>query len=157
MFFWTAIKWTCLKVMVFYSFRSGSIPRVGTVLGIILTGMNWWASEYLTIFFPLPVIFSALVTNTAESVFGVPKKWWFIEITFLCCCYQEKENYTFTSETDTEVIPKLAHYIYHHREEDETLSFTEVVERVISQLVSAALAVFYCMSIDAFVIHWYII
>ena len=42
----------------------------------------------------------------------------------------------FTSETDTEVIPKLAHYIYHHAEEGENLSFSDVAERVVSQLVS---------------------
>ncbi|KAL5248294.1 hypothetical protein ACHWQZ_G017472 [Mnemiopsis leidyi] len=56
--------------------------------------------------------------------------------------FLEKENYTFTSDTDTEVIPKLAHYIYHHSEEGKTLSFTEVVERVISQLEGAFALVF---------------
>lgn len=28
--------------------------------------------------------------------------------------FLEKENYVFTSETDTETIPKLAHYIYNN-------------------------------------------
>ena len=42
----------------------------------------------------------------------------------------------FTSDTDTEVIPKLAHYIYNNPEEGEDLTFPDVVERVISQLVS---------------------
>ncbi|XP_063689711.1 glutamine--fructose-6-phosphate aminotransferase [isomerizing] 2-like [Bolinopsis microptera] len=56
--------------------------------------------------------------------------------------FLEKENYTFTSDTDTEVIPKLTHYIYHHTEEGETLTFPEVVERVISQLEGAFALVF---------------
>ena len=61
----------------------------------------------------------------------------FVHQLHTCPPLQEKENYIFTSDTDTEVIPKLAHYIYHHGEEDEKLNFAEVVERVISQLVSS--------------------
>ena len=47
----------------------------------------------------------------------------------------------FTSDTDTEVIPKLAHYIYNNTEEGEDLTFVDVVERVISQLVSVIMKV----------------
>lgn len=56
--------------------------------------------------------------------------------------FLEKENYMFTSDTDTEVIPKLAHYIYNNPEEGEDLTFPDVVERVISQLKGAFALVF---------------
>lgn len=55
--------------------------------------------------------------------------------------FLEKENYVFTSETDTETIPKLAHYIYNNSG-DAKLTFAEVVEQVVSQLEGAFALVF---------------
>ena len=42
------------------------------------------------------------------------------------------KNYTFESETDTEVIAKLVHLLYHQH---PGLSFQELIEQVIQQLV----------------------
>lgn len=48
---------------------------------------------------------------------------------------QNSKGYEFESETDTEVIPKLMKYVYDNRENDY-VSFSTLVERVIQQLVS---------------------
>lgn len=53
-------------------------------------------------------------------------------------CAQERRGYTFESETDTEVIPKLAAYIYATlRRNGMQPSFREIVEHVIVELVRA--------------------
>lgn len=49
-----------------------------------------------------------------------------------------KKGYVFESETDTEVIAKLVHHIYL---QNENLSFRELVEQVIQQLVGIALLI----------------
>ncbi len=46
------------------------------------------------------------------------------------------KGYIFESETDTEVIVKLAHHIHQQR---STLGFREIVEQVIQQLVRDSL------------------
>jgi glutamine---fructose-6-phosphate transaminase (isomerizing) len=48
--------------------------------------------------------------------------------------FLEKRGYVFESETDTEIIAKLAHHLYMQR---PSYSFRELVEAVIQQLVSA--------------------
>uniref|UniRef100_A0A669CZ55 glutamine--fructose-6-phosphate transaminase (isomerizing) n=1 Tax=Oreochromis niloticus TaxID=8128 RepID=A0A669CZ55_ORENI len=50
---------------------------------------------------------------------------------------KNKSMYHFESETDTEVIPKLIKYIYDNREND-SITFSKLVERVIKQLVSCS-------------------
>ncbi|CAL8308361.1 unnamed protein product [Arctogadus glacialis] len=55
--------------------------------------------------------------------------------------YLSSKGYEFESETDTEVIPKLTKYIHDNRENDE-LSFSTLVERVIQQLEGAFALVF---------------
>ena len=47
----------------------------------------------------------------------------------------EKHGFVFTSSTDTEVIPKLAKYLYDRS--DQSLSFTELVMTVMRQLEGA--------------------
>ena len=54
--------------------------------------------------------------------------------------FLQKEGYSFDSDTDTEVIPKLADYFHAHAE--QALEFNEVVERVVSQLEGAFALVF---------------
>uniref|UniRef100_A0A8C2ZXI9 glutamine--fructose-6-phosphate transaminase (isomerizing) n=1 Tax=Cyclopterus lumpus TaxID=8103 RepID=A0A8C2ZXI9_CYCLU len=49
--------------------------------------------------------------------------------------YLINKGYEFESETDTEVIPKLTKYVYDNREND-SITFSTLVERVIQQLVS---------------------
>uniref|UniRef100_A0A4W5R664 glutamine--fructose-6-phosphate transaminase (isomerizing) n=1 Tax=Hucho hucho TaxID=62062 RepID=A0A4W5R664_9TELE len=49
--------------------------------------------------------------------------------------YLKSKGYKFESETDTEVIPKLIKYVYDNSENDY-VSFSTLVERVIQQLVS---------------------
>ena len=44
-----------------------------------------------------------------------------------------QKGYTFESETDTETIAKLAKHIY---DKNQNLTFREIVEQVIQQLVS---------------------
>lgn len=44
-----------------------------------------------------------------------------------------RKNYIFESETDTEIIVKLAHHIY---QQQPSISFREIVEQVVQQLVS---------------------
>uniref|UniRef100_A0AAY4C7I3 glutamine--fructose-6-phosphate transaminase (isomerizing) n=1 Tax=Denticeps clupeoides TaxID=299321 RepID=A0AAY4C7I3_9TELE len=53
--------------------------------------------------------------------------------------YLNSKGYEFESETDTEVIPKLIKYLYDNRE-NEYVSFSTLVERVIQQLVSISAA-----------------
>ncbi|XP_020777623.1 glutamine--fructose-6-phosphate aminotransferase [isomerizing] 2 [Boleophthalmus pectinirostris] len=55
--------------------------------------------------------------------------------------YLINKGYEFESETDTEVIPKLIKYIYDNRENDE-VTFSTLVERVIKQLEGAFALVF---------------
>ncbi|XP_056456128.1 glutamine--fructose-6-phosphate aminotransferase [isomerizing] 2-like [Gadus chalcogrammus] len=55
--------------------------------------------------------------------------------------YLSSKGYEFESETDTEVIPKLTKYIHDNREND-LLSFSTLVERVIQQLEGAFALVF---------------
>ncbi|XP_069474992.1 glutamine--fructose-6-phosphate aminotransferase [isomerizing] 1 isoform X3 [Ambystoma mexicanum] len=55
--------------------------------------------------------------------------------------FLEGHGYQFESETDTETIAKLAKYMYDNRENDE-ISFTTLVERVIQQLEGAFALVF---------------
>jgi len=55
------------------------------------------------------------------------------------CCYvhtQIKNGFQFESETDTEIIPKLLKMINDTRKDDD-LTFRELVERAVQQLVSA--------------------
>jgi len=53
-----------------------------------------------------------------------------------CCTYfQTKNEFQFESETDTEVIPKLLKMINDSRKDDD-LTFRELVERAVQQLVS---------------------
>uniref|UniRef100_A0A665VD35 glutamine--fructose-6-phosphate transaminase (isomerizing) n=1 Tax=Echeneis naucrates TaxID=173247 RepID=A0A665VD35_ECHNA len=49
--------------------------------------------------------------------------------------YLITKGYEFESETDTEVIPKLIKYVYDNRENDR-ITFSTLVERVVQQLVS---------------------
>uniref|UniRef100_A0A8C3G4A5 glutamine--fructose-6-phosphate transaminase (isomerizing) n=1 Tax=Cyclopterus lumpus TaxID=8103 RepID=A0A8C3G4A5_CYCLU len=51
------------------------------------------------------------------------------------------KGYEFESETDTEVIPKLTKYVYDNREND-SITFSTLVERVIQQLEGAFALVF---------------
>lgn len=53
----------------------------------------------------------------------------------ISCLLQITKGYEFESETDTEVIPKLIKYVYDNREND-SITFSTLVERVIQQLVS---------------------
>ncbi|KAM9849510.1 glutamine--fructose-6-phosphate aminotransferase [isomerizing] 2 [Aulostomus maculatus] len=55
--------------------------------------------------------------------------------------YLITKGYTFESETDTEVIPKLIKYVYDNREND-SVSFSTLVEMVIQQLEGAFALVF---------------
>ncbi|XP_068438291.1 glutamine--fructose-6-phosphate aminotransferase [isomerizing] 2 [Clinocottus analis] len=55
--------------------------------------------------------------------------------------YLINKGYEFESETDTEVIPKLTKYVYDNREND-SISFSTLVERVIQQLEGAFALVF---------------
>ncbi|XP_072295263.1 glutamine--fructose-6-phosphate aminotransferase [isomerizing] 2 [Eucyclogobius newberryi] len=55
--------------------------------------------------------------------------------------YLINNGYEFESETDTEVIPKLIKYIYDNRE-DDSVTFSTLVERVIKQLEGAFALVF---------------
>uniref|UniRef100_A0A669CJL4 glutamine--fructose-6-phosphate transaminase (isomerizing) n=1 Tax=Oreochromis niloticus TaxID=8128 RepID=A0A669CJL4_ORENI len=55
--------------------------------------------------------------------------------------YHINKGYEFESETDTEVIPKLIKYIYDNREND-SITFSKLVERVIKQLEGAFALVF---------------
>ncbi|KAJ8387869.1 hypothetical protein AAFF_G00149040 [Aldrovandia affinis] len=55
--------------------------------------------------------------------------------------YLNLKGYEFESETDTEVIPKLIKYLYDNRENDY-MSFSTLVERVIQQLEGAFALVF---------------
>jgi len=48
---------------------------------------------------------------------------------------QSKNGFQFESETDTEVIPKLLKMINDTRKDDD-LTFRELVERAVQQLVS---------------------
>jgi len=55
---------------------------------------------------------------------------------YCCCMYlQSKNGFQFESETDTEVIPKLLKMINDTRKDDD-LTFRELVERAVQQLVS---------------------
>uniref|UniRef100_A0A3Q3JLG1 glutamine--fructose-6-phosphate transaminase (isomerizing) n=1 Tax=Monopterus albus TaxID=43700 RepID=A0A3Q3JLG1_MONAL len=55
--------------------------------------------------------------------------------------YLITKGYEFESETDTEVIPKLTKYVYDNREND-SITFSKLVERVIQQLEGAFALVF---------------
>lgn len=55
--------------------------------------------------------------------------------------YLITKGYEFESETDTEVIPKLIKYVYDNRENDN-VTFSTLVERVIKQLEGAFALVF---------------
>ncbi|KAM9377021.1 glutamine--fructose-6-phosphate aminotransferase [isomerizing] 2 isoform 1-T1 [Pholidichthys leucotaenia] len=55
--------------------------------------------------------------------------------------YLIAKGYEFESETDTEVIPKLIKYVYDNREND-SVTFSMLVERVIQQLEGAFALVF---------------
>ncbi|XP_012707156.2 glutamine--fructose-6-phosphate aminotransferase [isomerizing] 2 [Fundulus heteroclitus] len=55
--------------------------------------------------------------------------------------YLITKGYEFESETDTEVIPKLIKYVYDNREND-SVTFSTLVERVIQQLEGAFALVF---------------
>ncbi|XP_008325362.1 glutamine--fructose-6-phosphate aminotransferase [isomerizing] 2 [Cynoglossus semilaevis] len=55
--------------------------------------------------------------------------------------YLITKGYEFESETDTEVIPKLIKYVYDNRENDN-ITFSKLVERVIKQLEGAFALVF---------------
>ncbi|XP_029297941.1 glutamine--fructose-6-phosphate aminotransferase [isomerizing] 2 [Cottoperca gobio] len=55
--------------------------------------------------------------------------------------YLINKGYEFESETDTEVIPKLIKYVYDNREND-SITFSTLVERVIPQLEGAFALVF---------------
>uniref|UniRef100_A0A8C2HSQ9 glutamine--fructose-6-phosphate transaminase (isomerizing) n=1 Tax=Cyprinus carpio TaxID=7962 RepID=A0A8C2HSQ9_CYPCA len=55
--------------------------------------------------------------------------------------YLVSKGYEFESDTDTEVIPKLIKYLYDNRE-NEYVSFSTLVERVIKQLEGAFALVF---------------
>uniref|UniRef100_A0A8C3G3Z4 glutamine--fructose-6-phosphate transaminase (isomerizing) n=1 Tax=Cyclopterus lumpus TaxID=8103 RepID=A0A8C3G3Z4_CYCLU len=55
--------------------------------------------------------------------------------------YLINKGYEFESETDTEVIPKLTKYVYDNREND-SITFSTLVERVIQQLEGAFALVF---------------
>ena len=54
--------------------------------------------------------------------------------TYVLLLFQEKKGFVFESDTDTEVIAKLAKHVYDTYAHDG--SFREVVEMVIHQLVS---------------------
>ena len=50
---------------------------------------------------------------------------------------QIRRGYIFESETDTEVIPKLMQHIYDkHKQENDPLTFLQIVELVARQIVS---------------------
>uniref|UniRef100_A0A665VCU0 glutamine--fructose-6-phosphate transaminase (isomerizing) n=1 Tax=Echeneis naucrates TaxID=173247 RepID=A0A665VCU0_ECHNA len=55
--------------------------------------------------------------------------------------YLITKGYEFESETDTEVIPKLIKYVYDNRENDR-ITFSTLVERVVQQLEGAFALVF---------------
>jgi len=46
--------------------------------------------------------------------------------------FLQKKGYEFESDTDTEIIAKLVHHLYH---QNQKCSFRELVEQVIQQLV----------------------
>ncbi|TGZ61475.1 hypothetical protein CRM22_007964, partial [Opisthorchis felineus] len=52
-----------------------------------------------------------------------------------------RRGFTFSSDTDTEVIPKLMQHIYDRHTETKPLTFLEVVELVVKQLVSFTFSV----------------
>ncbi|XP_046859829.1 glutamine--fructose-6-phosphate aminotransferase [isomerizing] 2-like [Xenia sp. Carnegie-2017] len=57
--------------------------------------------------------------------------------------FLQSKGYKFESETDTEVIPKLAKYLFEKSKEDEvTIGFRELVELVVQQLEGAFALVF---------------
>uniref|UniRef100_A0A8C2ZUB8 glutamine--fructose-6-phosphate transaminase (isomerizing) n=1 Tax=Cyclopterus lumpus TaxID=8103 RepID=A0A8C2ZUB8_CYCLU len=60
---------------------------------------------------------------------------------YTLCLPQINKGYEFESETDTEVIPKLTKYVYDNREND-SITFSTLVERVIQQLEGAFALVF---------------
>uniref|UniRef100_A0AAQ5XH16 glutamine--fructose-6-phosphate transaminase (isomerizing) n=1 Tax=Amphiprion ocellaris TaxID=80972 RepID=A0AAQ5XH16_AMPOC len=66
-----------------------------------------------------------------------------VYINVICILYlpQINKGYEFESETDTEVIPKLIKYVYDNREND-SITFSTLVERVIQQLEGAFALVF---------------
>lgn len=55
------------------------------------------------------------------------------------CIGQMKKGFTFESETDTESIVKFAQFIHDKHSESKPISFREVVERTVSQLVTESL------------------
>uniref|UniRef100_A0A8C4F8I8 glutamine--fructose-6-phosphate transaminase (isomerizing) n=1 Tax=Dicentrarchus labrax TaxID=13489 RepID=A0A8C4F8I8_DICLA len=60
---------------------------------------------------------------------------------YKCTLMHITKGYEFESETDTEVIPKLIKYVYDNREND-SVTFSTLVERVIKQLEGAFALVF---------------
>lgn len=69
------------------------------------------------------------------------------------CCYvylQIKNGYQFESETDTEIIPKLLKMINDTRK-DDGLTFRELVERAVQQLVS------YCLLVTHIIVSYFLL
>eukprot|EP00118_Oscarella_pearsei_P011062 m.71233 g.71233 ORF g.71233 m.71233 type:complete len:684 (+) comp35738_c0_seq5:1091-3142(+) len=56
--------------------------------------------------------------------------------------FLEGKGYSFESETDTEVIPKLTKYIFESQTGDKMMTFRELIEKVINQLEGAFALVF---------------
>ncbi len=76
--------------------------------------------------------------NVCEScvvLFAVKTFVFFMTLTPDHCALQEKRGHVFESETDTEVIAKLTKHIY---DKHDKMSFREVVENVVQQLVPAS-------------------
>ena len=50
--------------------------------------------------------------------------------------FLEEKGFTFESDTDTEIIPKLLKYLYDTQSKDQNLTFSQLVEQVVYQMVS---------------------
>ena len=56
--------------------------------------------------------------------------------------FQTKKGHVFESETDTEMIAKLIKHVHStHKDKGDDLTFRELVEMVIPQLVSSGLVI----------------
>lgn len=75
-----------------------------------------------------------LLQKTMVQFFWNTVKLAFVHI----CTLQIKNGFQFESETDTEIIPKLLKMI-NDTHKDDDLSFRELVERAVQQLVSCCL------------------
>lgn len=88
---------------------------------------------FLPLFHKRKTCFVFAAACVCNHGFSIPTHW------------QVSKGYEFESDTDTEVIPKLIKYLYDNRENDY-VSFSTLVERVIQQLVSIT-SVYVCVCV----------